>query len=239
MPYNLGCSFYFDKKRALATGIATSGAGVGLTLMPGLASYVNSNYGWRRVCWVSSALNFVIFLCSFLYRPLKKQRVEAPEDPNIAEADKKADYFKSSQMESSMQKQCEMMVDFNQRISVSSRLVHYEFWLLPIWIDKKIKYREESESLGSRISRRSSISEVVLDVVVTSTQSQSAGSKLQRLLGLANLKDPRSSQFTQLIFCPSIARREAALGQASNLDILKKPQNSRKKLKVSANCDTK
>ena len=65
MPYNLGCSFYFDKKRALATGIATSGAGVGLTLMPGPASYVNSNYGWRRVCWVSSALNFVIFLYAY------------------------------------------------------------------------------------------------------------------------------------------------------------------------------
>ena len=87
------------------------------------------------------------------------------------------------------------------------------FGLLLIWIDKKIECREESESLGSRISRRSSISEVVLDVVVTSTQSQSAGSKLQRLLGLANLKDPRSSQFTQLIFCPSIARRQAALGR--------------------------
>ena len=71
MPYNLGCSFYFEKRRALATGIATSGAGVGFTVMPVLTSLVNTRWGgWRSVCLMFAGFNVAAFLVSFLYRPL-------------------------------------------------------------------------------------------------------------------------------------------------------------------------
>ena len=80
MPYNLGCSFYFDKKRALATGISTSGAGVGYIVMPFLASIVYKLMGWRKVFMVFAGFNTAAFLASFLYRPLQSQDDDDSEE---------------------------------------------------------------------------------------------------------------------------------------------------------------
>ena len=83
MPYNLGCSFYFDKRRALATGIATSGAGVGFTVMPALTAIVNTQFGgWRNVCLLFSGLNVAAFFVSFLYRSIPDRDDTSVVDDN-------------------------------------------------------------------------------------------------------------------------------------------------------------
>jgi len=39
--------FYFDKRRALANGIAICGTGIGTFVFAPLASYLVSEYGWK------------------------------------------------------------------------------------------------------------------------------------------------------------------------------------------------
>jgi len=48
--------YYFDKKRALANGIATSGTGVGTLAFPPLMSWLIENYGWRQGSFILAGI---------------------------------------------------------------------------------------------------------------------------------------------------------------------------------------
>lgn len=62
---------YFDKKRALATGIAVCGSGTGTFVFAPLGSYLVSEYGWKGCNIIMGAiiLNGVAF--GAIYRPLE------------------------------------------------------------------------------------------------------------------------------------------------------------------------
>ncbi|XP_033747170.1 monocarboxylate transporter 13-like [Pecten maximus] len=61
---------YFDKRRALATGIAVCGAGVGAFVFAPFTKLLLETYDWRGTMWIMSAimLNGVVFSSTF--RPL-------------------------------------------------------------------------------------------------------------------------------------------------------------------------
>lgn len=60
MMYSRAVSAWFDKERGLALGIATSGVGLGTTLMPLLAQYFISHYGWRIAYVDLAAIAFIL-----------------------------------------------------------------------------------------------------------------------------------------------------------------------------------
>ena len=62
---------YFKKKRALATGIAESGAGVGTVIFAPLTNYLISVYGWRGALLIVGGIVANIVVCGALFRPLK------------------------------------------------------------------------------------------------------------------------------------------------------------------------
>jgi len=47
LPSIVMVGFYFDKKRALATGIAVCGSGVGTFVLAPIISFLVSAYGWK------------------------------------------------------------------------------------------------------------------------------------------------------------------------------------------------
>jgi MFS family permease len=50
--------YYFDKKRAMATGIAVCGSGIGTFIFAPLASYLVQEYTWRvSKCFYSVETN--------------------------------------------------------------------------------------------------------------------------------------------------------------------------------------
>ena len=55
--------YYFDKKRAFATGIAVCGSGTGGFVFAPLCVVLLEYYGWRGALWVVSGiiLNDVVF----------------------------------------------------------------------------------------------------------------------------------------------------------------------------------
>ncbi|KAL3886823.1 hypothetical protein ACJMK2_026788 [Sinanodonta woodiana] len=62
---------YFEKRRALATGIAVCGSGLGGFVFAPLCEYLLSEYGWKGAMWIISGiiLNGVVF--ASLFRPLE------------------------------------------------------------------------------------------------------------------------------------------------------------------------
>ena len=54
LPAVIAAGFYFDKRRALATGIAVCGSGIGTFVMAPLVSSLTETYGWRGAMMVQA-----------------------------------------------------------------------------------------------------------------------------------------------------------------------------------------
>ncbi|CAH1712499.1 uncharacterized protein LOC114123947 isoform X2 [Aphis gossypii] len=70
--------FYFDKWRALATGIAVCGSGIGTFVLAPLNAFLVENYGWRVTIMVQAGLALSCAVAGILFRPLKPTIVEVP-----------------------------------------------------------------------------------------------------------------------------------------------------------------
>ncbi|XP_033737317.1 monocarboxylate transporter 4-like [Pecten maximus] len=79
-------AFYFEKKRALATGLAVCGSGLGTFLFAPLIEYLIEHYTWRGSFLILSGITLNLVVCGTLLRPLKfspqeqwKRKLEAFE----------------------------------------------------------------------------------------------------------------------------------------------------------------
>ncbi|ULT82264.1 hypothetical protein L3Y34_011911 [Caenorhabditis briggsae] len=70
LPAIVVVGFYFESKRAMATGISVAGSGVGTFVMPMICQYAIANFGWEKTLWILAAFNFCCVVFGFLYRPL-------------------------------------------------------------------------------------------------------------------------------------------------------------------------
>lgn len=70
LPSVVICGIYFEKKRALATGIALCGSGTGgLVLLP-LSTFLLNHFGWRGVITCFAVMCLSCFFVSILMRPV-------------------------------------------------------------------------------------------------------------------------------------------------------------------------
>lgn len=56
VPAVITVGFYFERWRALATGIGVCGSGIGTFLFAPLSSYLIEQYGWREALLYQSAI---------------------------------------------------------------------------------------------------------------------------------------------------------------------------------------
>lgn len=70
LPAIVMVGYYFDKKRALATGIAVCGSGIGSFVFAPLCEFLLSQYNWKGAMWIISALSLHGLVFAGLYRPL-------------------------------------------------------------------------------------------------------------------------------------------------------------------------
>lgn len=66
---------YFEKRRALATGIAVAGAGVGTLIFPPLTAYLMENYTWRGTFFIYAGIILNCVVCGALFRAPPTQKV--------------------------------------------------------------------------------------------------------------------------------------------------------------------
>ena len=65
---------YFNKKRGIAQGIVSSGAGAGLFLIAPLKQYTLSEYGWRGTVLIFAGVVSHFCVCACLMRPFKTNK---------------------------------------------------------------------------------------------------------------------------------------------------------------------
>lgn len=82
LPAIIMVGYYFEKRRAFATGIAVCGSGIGGFVFAPLCVYLIDQYSWQGALWIISGivLNGVIFCC--FYRPLPKHRTKSYSETN-------------------------------------------------------------------------------------------------------------------------------------------------------------
>ncbi|XP_047104066.1 monocarboxylate transporter 13-like isoform X2 [Schistocerca piceifrons] len=85
VPAVIAVGFYFERWRALATGIAVCGSGIGTMLIAPLSSTLINTFGWRGTFLIQAGLVLNCAIFGALFRPLKPVRVkvepEATKEP--------------------------------------------------------------------------------------------------------------------------------------------------------------
>lgn len=80
VPSIIVIGFYFEKWRALATGIAVCGAGIGTFLMAPITATIIKHYNWRAALIVQAGFLLSCAVFGSLYRPLEQAIIEVPVD---------------------------------------------------------------------------------------------------------------------------------------------------------------
>ena len=75
-------SYYFDRRRAMATGIAVCGSGIGTFIFPPFMNFLLSSYGWRGSLMILAGISLHCCIFGALMRPLvastpKRKTLEA------------------------------------------------------------------------------------------------------------------------------------------------------------------
>lgn len=67
--------FYFERWRALASGVSLCGAGIGSTCMPPILSLVIKKFGWRMAFYILGAMCATCILWGLVFKPIKPIKV--------------------------------------------------------------------------------------------------------------------------------------------------------------------
>ncbi|XP_073969240.1 monocarboxylate transporter 5 isoform X2 [Rhodnius prolixus] len=71
VPAVITTGFYFEKWRALATGISVTGSGIGTIIMGPITKKLINHFSWRGALLIQAGVVLTCVLFSALYRPLK------------------------------------------------------------------------------------------------------------------------------------------------------------------------
>ncbi|GMT33376.1 hypothetical protein PFISCL1PPCAC_24673, partial [Pristionchus fissidentatus] len=83
-------TMYFEKRRALATGLAVSGAGIGTFVFPVVYGYIRSNMGWRYVFVLGAGCMAFCGLCGSTFRPLQFIECDDEEEDGAIKSESSA-----------------------------------------------------------------------------------------------------------------------------------------------------
>ncbi|XP_037087521.1 monocarboxylate transporter 12-like [Pollicipes pollicipes] len=81
LPAIVTVNYYFESRRALATGIAVCGSGVGTFVFAPFASYMLGQYGWKGANMILAGIIFNAVVCGALMRPLVYKKPKASQKP--------------------------------------------------------------------------------------------------------------------------------------------------------------
>ena len=76
LPAIVMVGFYFEKRRAFATGIAVCGSGIGTFVFAPFGERLLSIYGWRGTIWIVAGICLNGAVAGALFRPLKQMKDE-------------------------------------------------------------------------------------------------------------------------------------------------------------------
>ncbi|MFC2068505.1 MFS transporter [Chloroflexota bacterium] len=76
---------WFAKERGLASGIVTSGMGIGLMVMTPLSAWLIAGYGWQTSFFILALLAFIIIIpCAFLLKGAPYENIASPNSVKMS-----------------------------------------------------------------------------------------------------------------------------------------------------------
>ena len=95
LPAIVSVTYYFEKRRSFATGLAVCGSGVGTFIFAPLAKGLLDEYGWRGATLIEAGLLLNCCICGALFRPLETKPSRRPladcsSNDNLDEAEDSA-----------------------------------------------------------------------------------------------------------------------------------------------------
>ncbi|CAH1797665.1 unnamed protein product [Owenia fusiformis] len=84
LPSCVAVSYYFEKKRALATGLAVCGSGIGTFLFAPFGRYLLDTLDWKNAMMIISGITLNACVLGMLFRPLEPaKKIHRPREKNI------------------------------------------------------------------------------------------------------------------------------------------------------------
>ena len=87
LPSLLAVGFYFDKRKGIAYGIASSGTGIGTSAFAALYTSLERQYTWKGALLIVAGFMLNCTVCGALYRPLKRRTLEFRDPKNMLPGD--------------------------------------------------------------------------------------------------------------------------------------------------------
>jgi hypothetical protein len=83
LPAIVMVGFYFEKRRALATGIAVCGSGIGAFVFAPMCEKLLEYYDWKGATWIISAIVLNGCVLGALYQPLEPEKPKKKQAPPV------------------------------------------------------------------------------------------------------------------------------------------------------------
>ena len=81
LPVTIGCNYYFEKRRALANGIAKTGVSIGVFMYPPMTHFILERYDWKTVVYVYAGILFLSCFFGALIKPLELVEIKSSNNP--------------------------------------------------------------------------------------------------------------------------------------------------------------
>ncbi|XP_043475276.1 monocarboxylate transporter 14-like [Leptopilina heterotoma] len=83
LPAVITTGFYFERWRALATGISVCGSGIGAFILAPISDIIIKNYGWKQALLIQAGMLLNCAVFGAVFRPLKPRRIKVkPTEEN-------------------------------------------------------------------------------------------------------------------------------------------------------------
>ena len=100
LPSIVAVSFYFEKRRSLATGIAVCGSGIGTFAFAPLTNALLSEYSWKGTVLIEAGILLNCILCGMVFRPLNFPKETEPAEVEPVMGEKPAIGYQRSDVKS-------------------------------------------------------------------------------------------------------------------------------------------
>ena len=86
---------WFDRKRAMATGLAVSGSGVGTLVFGFLTQYLLDSFDWQWTLRIEALIMLLGVICGILFRPLPKSEDIRDDSMHLTDSQKQENDIKN------------------------------------------------------------------------------------------------------------------------------------------------
>ncbi|XP_067672005.1 monocarboxylate transporter 9-like [Haliotis asinina] len=92
VPSHVMSGLYYNKHTSLATGVATAGSGLGMTVFPMIVGYLIDVYTWRGSLIIVAGLMLNLFVFGLLLRPLPRYKKRAEDETMLENIEQKSNH---------------------------------------------------------------------------------------------------------------------------------------------------